>query len=166
MGPGNSSWVRKMTEPEPHQNSGLYSKFLSIREFNFSRDYEPVIELWSHAGEGIHLRRSDEPEEVLKKLERDPDLFLVAEIDGQIVGAVLGGFDGRRGMMYHLAVAHEYRHHGIAAALMSELETKLRAKGCIRYYLLVTQDNNEAIQFYEARGWSCMPLFAYGKDLV
>jgi ribosomal protein S18 acetylase RimI-like enzyme len=165
MGPGNSSWVRKMTEPEPHQNSGLSSKFLSIREFNFSRDYEPVIELWSHAGEGIHLRRSDEPEEVLKKQERDPDLFLVAEIDGQIVGAVLGGFDGRRGMMYHLAVAQAYRHQGIAVALMHELEIRLRAKGCIRYYLLVTQDNAEAIRFYEAHGWDRMPLYAYGKDL-
>lgn len=154
-----------MTESEPHQNSGLSSQPVSIRIFNFSCDFKPVIELWAHAGDGIHLRRSDESEEILKKLERDPDLFLVAEINGKIVGAVLGGFDGRRGMMYHLAVDHEHRHHGIAAALMSELETKLRAKGCIRYYLLVTQDNAEAIQFYEARGWSRMPLYAYGKDL-
>lgn len=155
-----------MTESEPRQNLGQDHQPFSIRVFNFSRDYETVINLWGHAGDGIQLRRSDEPEEILKKLERDPDLFLVAEIHGRIIGAVLGGFDGRRGMMYHLAVAHEYRHHGIAAALMSELEAKLRAKGCIRYYLLVTQDNNEAIQFYEARGWSRMPLFAYGKDLV
>jgi len=154
-----------MTEPEPCKNSGLPPKPFSIRVFNFSSDFEAVIDLWGHAGDGIHLRRSDEPEEILKKLERDPDLFMVAEIDGRIVGAVLGGFDGRRGMMYHLAVAHEYRHRGIAAALMSELEIKLRAKGCIRYYLLVTQDNDKAIQFYEARGWARMPLYAYGKDL-
>ena len=118
MGPGNSSLVRKMIEPEPHQNSGLPSNALSIREFNFSRDYEPVIELWSHAGEGIHLRRSDQPEEILKKLERDPDLFLLAEVDNRIVGAVLGGFDGRRGMMYHLAVDPSHRQNGIGALLM------------------------------------------------
>jgi ribosomal protein S18 acetylase RimI-like enzyme len=165
MGLGSSWSVRKMTEPQPRKNSGLPPKPLSIRVFNFSSDFETVIDLWGHAGDGIHLRRSDEPDEILKKLERDPDLFLVAEIEGRIVGAVLGGFDGRRGMMYHLAVAQAHRHYGIAAALMSELETKLRAKGCIRYYLLVTQDNDEAIQFYEARGWDRMPLYAYGKDL-
>lgn len=154
-----------MTDPGQPQDAQPPTLSFSIRLFDFSRDFEPVIELWAHAGNGIHLRRSDEPEEILKKLKRDPDLFLVAEIDGEIVGAVLGGFDGRRGMMYHLAVKHEHRHRGIASALMSEMEQKLREKGCIRYYLLVTQDNDDAIQFYEARGWSRMALYAYGKDL-
>ena len=136
-----------------------------LREFRYPQDYPAVIELWQSAGSGIHLRRSDEPEEIAKKLERDPDLFLLAEIDGQIVGAVLGGFDGRRGMMYHLAVAPQHRQLGIATALMEELEQRLRAKGCIRYYLLVTTDNEAAIRFYEGRGWQRMELYAYGKDL-
>jgi ribosomal protein S18 acetylase RimI-like enzyme len=99
-------------------------------------------------------------------LERDADLFMVAEADGKIVGSVLGGFDGRRGMMYHLAVAREYRQQGIGALLVDELERRLRAKGCIRYYLLVTKDNLEAIRFYEQRGWMRMDLYAYGKDLL
>jgi ribosomal protein S18 acetylase RimI-like enzyme len=59
----------------------------------------------------------------------------------------------------------EYRRLGIALRLMEELERRLREKGCIRYYLLVTEDNQEAIQFYKAHGWERMDLFAYGKDL-
>lgn len=136
-----------------------------IREFKFPDDYGPVVALWQNAGTGIHLRRSDDPHEIDKKLQRDPDLFLVAELNGSMVGAVLGGFDGRRGMMYHLAVDRAYRNHGIASMLVNELERRLRAKGCIRYYLLVTMDNHEAIQFYEKRGWKRMELYAYGKDL-
>ncbi len=136
-----------------------------IREFRFPDDYDAVYALWKNAGEGIHLRRSDEPEEIEKKLQRDPDLFLVAETEGQIIGTVLGGFDGRRGMMYHLAVGRNYRQNGIGAQLMDELERRLREKGCIRYYLLVTTDNVEAIRFYEKRGWERMELYAYGKDL-
>lgn len=136
-----------------------------IRNFVFPDDYPAVHALWENAGSGIHLRRSDEPQEIEKKLNRDADLFLVVEEAGRIVGSVLGGFDGRRGMMYHLAVEHSHRQHGIGALLMDELERRLRDRGCIRYYLLVTQDNEAAIRFYEGRGWQRMQLFAYGKDL-
>lgn len=137
-----------------------------IRVFNYPEDYPAILSLWATAGPGIHVRRSDEPEEIQKKLQRDPDLFLLAEKNGQIVGSVLGGFDGRRGMVYHLAVSPEHRRTGIGDQLMAALEERLRSKGCIRCYLLVTKDNLEAIQFYEARGWSCMDLFTYGKDIA
>jgi ribosomal protein S18 acetylase RimI-like enzyme len=138
---------------------------IQIRNFHYPQDYPAVMKLWGSAGNGIQLRRSDEPEEIEKKLLRDPDLFLVAEYRGRIVGAVLGGFDGRRGMMYHLAVATSHRRKGLGTALMEALEDRLKAKGCIRYYLLVTMDNAEAIQFYETRGWERMQLYAYGKNL-
>ncbi len=138
----------------------------TLRTFRFPEDYPAVYDLWAHAGEGIHLRRSDEPQEIEKKLKRDPDLFLVAESGGDIIGAVLGGYDGRRGLMYHLAVRPGYRGRGVGAALMQALEERLRAKGCIRYYLLVTPDNAEAIRFYERRGWERLELYVYGKDLA
>jgi len=136
-----------------------------IREFRYPEDYQAVIDLWENAGPGIHVRRSDQPEEIVKKLERDPDLFLVAELQGRMIGSVVGGFDGRRGMMYHLAVETAYRQRGIGLALMDELERRLRSKGCIRYYLLVTKDNEAAIRFYEAHGWTLMDLYTYAKDL-
>jgi ribosomal protein S18 acetylase RimI-like enzyme len=112
------------------------------------------------------VRRSDEPEEIQKKLQRDPDLFLLAKEDGRVIGAVLGGFDGRRGLVYHLAVAEERRKQGIGALLMDELEKRLRAKGCLRTYLLVTYDNAEAIDFYEKHGWEKMDLHVFGKDIA
>ena len=138
---------------------------LVLREFHFPEDYERVIKLWQEAGPGIHLRRSDEKEELRKKLLRDPDLFLLAESDHKIIGTVLGGFDGRRGMVYHLAVESTYRKKGLGSLLMNELEKRLKAKGCIKYYLLVTHDNLEAIHFYENSGWELMDLYIYGKDL-
>jgi len=138
---------------------------LNIRTFRYPEDFTAVIDLWANAGLGIHLRRSDQPEEIQKKLLRDPDLFLLGEYNGEIVAAVLGGFDGRRGMMYHLAVAGEHRRKGFALQMVAELESRLRDKGCIKYYLLVTKDNKEAMRFYEADGWEQMDLYVYGKDL-
>lgn len=139
---------------------------MRIRDFRYPEDYQAIYELWKNAGSGIHLRRSDEPQEIEKKLQRDPDLFLVAEVEGQIVGSVMGGFDGRRGMMYHMAVAKTYRRRGIGTALMKSLEHRLKEKGCIRYYLLVVKDNAEAVRFYQERGWEIMDLYALGKDLA
>ncbi len=139
---------------------------IKIRPFSFPKDYDDIYTLWGNAGDGIHLRRSDSPAEIEKKLARDPDLFLVAEAEDSVVGAVMGGFDGRRGMMYHLAVAPEHRRSGIANLLVDALEERLRAKGCIRCYLLVTKDNEEAIRFYKSRGWENMDdLYAFAKDL-
>jgi len=139
---------------------------IKIREFHYPEDYPAVYALWQNAGPGIHLRRSDQPDEIARKLKRDPDLFLLAEVDGEVIGSVLGGFDGRRGMMYHLAVAAQCRQQGVASSLVDELERRLRSKGCIRYYLLVTTDNDSAIRFYERRGWERMDLYAYAKDLA
>lgn len=138
----------------------------TIRQFRYPADYPAVYALWQSAGAGIQLRRSDEPTEIEKKLQRDPDLFLVAEEGNRIIGAVLGGFDGRRGIVYHLAVAEDCRRRGLGKMLMDELEARLRARGCIRAYLLVTPENEVAMRFYEDEGWERMNLYIYGKDLA
>jgi ribosomal protein S18 acetylase RimI-like enzyme len=124
-----------------------------IREFDFSTDYDASLNLWTNMEKGVHVGRSDTPEEIQKKLQRDPDLFLVAVVDGQIVGTVIGGYDGRRGLIYHLAVRREHRGNGLGARLMAEVEQRLRAKGCLKCYLIALADNEEAIRFYEHLGW-------------
>ncbi len=155
---GKNWWVvTKNNSSLPHN--------LILREFDFPNDYPQVIGLWQNAGAGVHLRRSDEKQELAKKLQRDPSLFLVAEVSNRIIGSVLGGYDGRRGMVYHLAVEAAYRKKGLGALLMRELEKRMKAIGCIRSYLLVTRDNLEAIRFYENTGWEPMDLLIYGKDL-
>jgi len=140
---------------------------VGIREFRYPDDYHQAERLWSAMEKGVRLGRSDTPEELQKKLARDPDLFLVAEEDGQIVGTVIGGFDGRRGLLYHLAVDTSYRGRGIGSHLMEEIESRLRAKGCIRCYLMVTPDNAEVMRYYEKRGWECMnQVVTYAKNIA
>ena len=137
-----------------------------LREFQFPQDYAGARLLWENAGSGIHIRRSDEPGEIQKKLQRDPDLFLVAEAGDMLIGTVIGGFDGRRGMIYHLAVEAAYRQQGIGGLLMDELERRLKAKGCLKCYLMVTVENDHAMRFYERRGWESMDTIrTYTKEL-
>jgi ribosomal protein S18 acetylase RimI-like enzyme len=136
-----------------------------IREFRFPDDYPATYELWQSIEKGVHVGASDVPAEIEKKLQRDPELFLVAEADGKIIGSIIGGFDGRRGIIYHLAVSASFRGLGVGSRLMSEVETRLRSKGCLKCYLLVTIDNSEAMEFYEQHGWDHMDgVKIYGKE--
>lgn len=154
-----------MLRDETIQTSGM-TPSIQIREFCFPADYEPVFALWQSIERGVHTGRSDTPAEIQKKLARDPDLFLVAEVDGSILGSVIGGYDGRRGLVYHLAVDAAFRGQGIGSRLMDELEARLRAKGCLKCYLLVTSDNPEAEVYYQHRGWQHMDsIRLYGKEL-
>ncbi|MBM3153111.1 MAG: GNAT family N-acetyltransferase [Chloroflexi bacterium] len=139
---------------------------IHIRQFDYPADYQAVRSLWASAGAGIQLGRSDEPAEIYKKVQRDPDLFLLAEEGDNLVGAVMGGFDGRRGMVYHLAVAESYRRRGVGRMMMAELEKRLREKGCIRCYLLVTNGNAQALHFYNEIGWMEMDLHILARDLA
>ena len=132
-----------------------------IRQFDFDGDYARVIDLWKTIETGMHIGPSDAPEEIKKKIERDPDLFLVAEQDGGIIATIIGAFDGRRGMIYHLAVHNDYRRQGIGQALLAEVEKRLKEKGCIKCLLMVLEDNETAKRFYEESGWKAVP-----EDLV
>ncbi len=140
---------------------------IQIRQFCFPADYQQVIDLWSSIEKGVRVGRSDSAAEIEKKVARDPDLFLVAECDHKIMGSVIGGYDGRRGLIYHLAVSAAFRGQGIGSRLMDEVESRLRAKGCLKCYLLIASDNLEVGAFYQAHDWQPMTdVRLYGKNLI
>ena len=139
---------------------------VSIREFSYPEDYHATLALWKSMEKGLNVGPSDAPDEIRKKLERDGDLFLVAATDTRIVGTVIGGFDGRRGFVYHLAVAMDFRRNGLGRKLMGEVEQRLRSKGCIRCFLFVRPDNPEAQGFYEGLGWQALDDVPLAKNLA
>ena len=140
---------------------------ISIREYDHPQDYPAIKELWESMEKGVHMGRSDFPEEITKKVSRDPDLFLVAESDGQIIGSVIGGYDGRRGILYHLAVTKDFRQQGVGGQLLDVVEARLKAKGCLKCYLMVVPGNPELERFYEKRGWHFMDYVRpFGKELA
>ena len=158
MDPGSGWW-------ELNQGLTMIDRLFHIRPFNFPQDVDTARTLWADSAPGVHLGRSDTREEIARKLQRDPDLFLVAENDGRMVGTVIGGYDGRRGLVYHLAVSPEFQNLGIGSALMEEVENRLRLLGCLKVYLLVVDENTAVIDFYTTRGWSPMDVTILAKEL-
>ncbi len=138
---------------------------MHIREIDLDEDYNEIRRLWERSGPGVQLSPSDELEELRRKLEHDPDLAIVIEEEGVILGTVFAGYDGRRGIIYHLAVQPERRAQGIGKTLMNEIEDRLRAKGCYKYYLLVRRELDQALSFYQSLGCEIMDLHILGKVL-
>ncbi|MGX6601423.1 GNAT family N-acetyltransferase [Micromonosporaceae bacterium Da 78-11] len=130
-----------------------------IREFRWS-DYDAVVAVWAAAGRDVVARA-----ELAAKLTRDPELFLVAEVDAAVVAVVLGTYDGRRGWILRLAVHPAHRRQGIAGRLVAELERRLRELGCPRVNLLVMPDNMAGLRFWQALGYLPMPDVLCTKPL-
>jgi ribosomal protein S18 acetylase RimI-like enzyme len=123
-----------------------------------------VRDLWQAAG--LILRPGDELEDIKLKLQRDADLFLVAEQKDRIVGSVLGGWDGRRGWIYHLAVKPEHQRKGIGVGLVREVEKRLVAKGAKKVNAQVHKWNEQSSEFFKAIGYEAQPdLVMIGKQL-
>lgn len=88
-----------------------------------------------------------------RKISRDPDLFWVAE-DDTVIGALMAGYDGVRGWLYHLAVVPGRRGEGAATALVNHAVSELEALGCPKVNLQVRRSNAGVATFYERLGWS------------
>ena len=95
----------------------------------------------------------DTPEVVERLIDHTPDALLVAERDGEIVGALVAAWDGWRGNMYRLAVLGEHRRRGIARRLVEDGHERLRAKGARRITALVAHDEDEASALWRATGY-------------
>ncbi len=115
-------------------------------------DYPLIAKLWADA-DGVEIAEGDSPEEIGRYLSRNPGLSRVALDGARIAGAVLCGHDGRRGFIYHLAVAPAYRECGIAKLLVGECMAGLRAAGIVRAIILVAEDNPGGHAFWLRGGW-------------
>ncbi|KFK96901.1 MULTISPECIES: GNAT family acetyltransferase [unclassified Serratia (in: enterobacteria)] len=136
---------------------------MEIRVFR-QDDFEEVITLWERCD---LLRPWNDPEmDIERKLNHDPELFLVAEVGGEVVGSVMGGYDGHRGSAYYLGVHPDYRGRGIANALINRLEKKLIARGCPKIQLMVREDNDTVIEMYEKLGYEIQGITSLGKRLI
>ena len=117
-----------------------------------------VLKMWSAAG--VTPPSVSDSIEGLTRLIREPAaLLLVATIDEQIVGSVIGGWDGWRGNIYRLAVKPEHRRKGIARQLVAKISVELFAKGATRLSALVEHEHQWAIDF-----WVSMSTLGYERD--
>jgi len=133
------------------------------------RSYRPgdenaVIALWR---EGGLLRPWNDPKrDIERKLTEQPELFLVCEAGGELVGTAMVGYDGHRGWVYYLAVAESHRGRAIGTALMRRAEQLLVERGCPKLNLMVRHGNTAVLKFYESLGYTRDEAVPLGRRLI
>lgn len=127
-------------------------------------DAEQVTTLWRtvFADDPPH----NEPSAVLSsKLSMGDGLLFVAELKGDIVGAIMAGYDGHRGWLYTLAVLPGYRRRGVGQALVNTAIEALRKLGCIKVNLQIRAGNHAVTAFYRSLGFAVEDRISMGKLL-
>jgi ribosomal protein S18 acetylase RimI-like enzyme len=115
-------------------------------------DVPAVLDLWEQT-RSKHASTADRLDDVERLVGDSPAALLVAERDGEILGALIAGWDGWRGNMYRLAVRDRYRRQGIGLALTRAGEDYLRRCGARRVTALVAFDDRNASGFWDAAGY-------------
>ncbi len=115
-------------------------------------DVPALLALWAVAAEN-DARPTDTEELVETLLARDPDACILAEVDGQVVGSVIAGWDGWRAHLYRLAVHPSVRRRGIGSTLLEAAERRLRALGATRLDAMVLEGNDLGQATWRAAGY-------------
>ena len=136
---------------------------MNIRAYR-NEDEADVIALWVKC----ELVRpwNDPRKDIQRKLQVQPELFLVGEEDGHIIASVMAGYEGHRGWLNYLAVDPAEQRRGHGRALLAEAERLLRERGCPKINLQVRSTNAAAAAFYRAIGYGQDDVISMGKRLV
>lgn len=129
----------------------LIDERISVRRCGRT-DVPAVMKLWAEA-RSAHASTSDRLEDIERLVVESPAALLVAERDGEIVGALIAAWDGWRGNMYRLAVRDGHRREGIGLALARAGEDYLRQCGARRITALVAFDDEVAEGFWDSAGY-------------
>lgn len=136
---------------------------MEIRSYQ-DKDREAVAALW-------RVVFPDDPpwnvpeEDIERKLKVQPELFVVAEKSGKIVGTAMGGYDGHRGWVYLVAVLPDFRRKGVGRMLMEEVEQRLSEIGCPKLNLQVRGSNKQVVEFYKSLGYVVEDRVSMSKRL-
>jgi ribosomal protein S18 acetylase RimI-like enzyme len=126
-------------------------------------DQQAVIDLWVDCG--LVVPWNDPLKDIERKLKVDPDLFLVGELNGEIVASVMGGYDGHRGWINYLAVSPRHQRKGYGRLIMETVELAIAQKGCPKINLQIRAANTDIASFYQSIGYDIDNVIGLGKRL-
>jgi ribosomal protein S18 acetylase RimI-like enzyme len=131
-----------------------------VRNFTMA-DYARVVDVWTEGRLPVKPQGRDSRANIEKQLVLPNVLFLVAELEGRVIGTVLATHDGRKGWINRLAVDASCRKRGIGRRLILEAENHLAAAGMEIFACLIEDDNAVSMQVFERLGYIKHPEIVY-----
>jgi ribosomal protein S18 acetylase RimI-like enzyme len=125
---------------------------LKIRKLR-TEDYDRLIELWQEAKLSFRPHGRDRRDKITEQIKQKCSIFLVAEVEGRLIGSIFGTHDGRRGWINRLAILPNYCRQGIGARLVSAVEKRLTKQGIDIVASLVEDRNKVSMKVFEKLGY-------------
>ena len=116
-------------------------------------DYRQAYDLWIECGNGLN-DKDDSREGIDKYLKRNPNTSFVAVCEGEVVGVILCGHDGRRGIIQHACVSPDHRREGIGQKLVDLALEALKEEGITKVLLVAFKKNEGGNAFWESQGFT------------
>ena len=116
-------------------------------------DYSQAYDLWLLCGNGLN-DKDDSLEGIDKYLKRNPSTSFVAVCEGKVVGVILCGHDGRRGIIQHACVSPDYRRCGVGKKLVDLALEALKNEGINKVLLVAFKKNEGGNAFWESQGFT------------
>ena len=127
-------------------------------------DTSEVVALWNACG--LTRPWNDPAADFARAIDGPASAVLLLREDDALAASVMVGFDGHRGWVYYLAVAPERRRAGLGRTMMDAAEAWLRARGAPKIQLMVRDDNEAALGFYESLGLERQKVITLGRFLT
>jgi ribosomal protein S18 acetylase RimI-like enzyme len=110
-----------------------------------------VVNLWKKCN--LIVPQNDPIEDIQKKFEFQPELFLIGLLNGKVISSIMVGYEGHRGWINYLAVTPEYQRRGYGRQLVQKGIDELRKIDCPKVNLQIRNTNTAVINFYKSLGF-------------
>ncbi len=138
---------------------------MEIRKMELD-DYDTVYSFWIST-KGMGLNSLDDSRDGIGSfLKRNPGTCFIAREEDTLCGVILCGHDGRRGYIYHLAVAEHMRNRGIGRNLVDSALSALSDEGIVKTALVVFEKNTTGNAFWEAMGFTTRDDLVYRNRVI
>lgn len=127
------------------------------------QDSAGIINLWKTSNLLVHY--NDPVEDIKQALSTPTSTLLAGEINENIAGTVMAGYDGHRGWIYYLAVKPEYQGNGYGRQLITAAEKWLKQQGAPKAHLLIRSNNTKVQSFYHTMGYEESDVIMMKKTL-
>ena len=135
---------------------------LLIRPFQ-TEDEDALVALWKMCE--LTVPWNNPHKDIARKLQVQPELFLVGILDNSLIATVMGGYEGHRGWINYLAVHQDFQGKGYGQEIMNSVETGLREMGCPKINLQIRRGNDKIAFFYQKLGFTYDHVISMGKRL-
>jgi ribosomal protein S18 acetylase RimI-like enzyme len=135
---------------------------LLIRPFQ-TEDEDALVALWKMCE--LTVSWNNPHKDIARKLQVQPELFLVGILGNSLIATVMGGYEGHRGWINYLAVHPDFHGKGYGQGIMNSVETVLREMGCPKINLQIRRGNDKIASFYQKLGFTSDNVVSMGKRL-